>query len=69
MTCVAFVVMLTLGEHVARGHRRMFDQVVSLAVQHYVIVGILALAVGVVLNFLVAAAPEIVQSLRLHKLY
>lgn len=47
----------------------MFDQVVSLAVQHYVIFGILALAVGVVLNFLIAAAPEIVQSLRLHRLY
>ncbi len=47
----------------------MFDQLVSLAVQHYVIFGILALSFGVVLNFLVAAAPETVQSLRLHKLY
>ncbi len=47
----------------------MFDQVVSLAVQHYVIFGITALSLGVVLNFIVAAAPEIVQSLRVHKLY
>ena len=69
MTSAASLAMLAWGSYLADGHRRMFDQLVSLAVQHYVIFGILALAIGVVLNFLVAAAPQIVQSLRVHKLY
>ncbi len=47
----------------------MFDQFLTLAFQHYVIFGALALAVGVILNLVFTAGPEIIQSLRLHKLY
>ena len=47
----------------------MLDQILTLAVQHYVVFGILALTAGVLLNLAFAAGPEILQSLRMHKLY
>ncbi len=47
----------------------MFDALLTIVVQHYVIVGILALAIGGLVNLAVTAAPEIAEHLRLHKLY
>ena len=47
----------------------MVDQLLTLAVQHYVIAGFLAIIAGVLLNVAITAGPEIVQSMRWHKLY
>lgn len=47
----------------------MFDAILSIVVQHYVIVGILVLTVGGLVNLAVTAAPEIAEHLRLNKLY
>ena len=46
----------------------MLDAVFTFAFQHYVIFGIVALCVGVILNLIVTAAPEIVQQVRTNKL-
>lgn len=47
----------------------MFDDFVTLAVQHYVLTAVLVISIGILLNLLIAAGPEIVESLRMHKLY
>ena len=47
----------------------MFDQILTIVVQHYVVVGLLAIAAGVLLNIAFTAVPEIVHSIRMHKLY
>ena len=47
----------------------MFDALLTLAVQHYVVFGSLGLAAGVLLNLAFTAGPDIVQALRLHRLY
>ena len=47
----------------------MVDELLTLAVRHYMIVGFLAIIVGVLLNVAITAGPEIVQSMRWHKLY
>ncbi len=51
------------------GAMAMFDALITLAFQHYVVFGILGLAIGVLLNLAVTAGPDIVQALHLHKLY
>ena len=54
-----------------RFHRAwvMFDWLVTLAVQHYVIFGTLAISGGVILNVVITAAPEVMEQLRFRKLY
>ncbi len=47
----------------------MIDAIIAVAVQHYVIFGLGALAVGIVLNLLITAGPEIVRELRITKLF
>jgi len=47
----------------------MVDQILSLMVQHYLICGIVALVLGILLNLAISVAPEITQSLRSHRLY
>ena len=47
----------------------MFDQFLTLAIQHYVIFGILALAGGILLNLVLMAAPEVLHALQRHKIY
>ena len=49
------------------GSTVMFDVILALMVQHYVIVGFLAIGVGVLLNIAFTAGPDIVQSMRNHK--
>ena len=47
----------------------MFDWLLTLAIQHYVVFGVLAISLGVVLNVVITAGPEIIKSIRFHKLY
>jgi hypothetical protein len=47
----------------------MFDWLLTLAIQHYVITGSLAILVGVILNVATTAGLEIVEQLRFRKLY
>ncbi len=47
----------------------MFDQLLTLAFEHYVIFGVLAIAIGLLLNLALAAGPEIMQAFHRHKLY
>ncbi len=47
----------------------MFDQILTLAIQHYVISGFLAVTLGILLSLAFTAGPEIMHSLRMHKLY
>ena len=47
----------------------MIDQLLTLAVQHYVVFGTLGIAFGVLLNLAITAGSDFFQSLRTHKLY
>jgi len=47
----------------------MFDELLTLAVQHYVVFGTLGIAFGVLLNVALSAGSDFFQSLRTHKLY
>ena len=47
----------------------MLDAVFTFAFQHYVIFGLVAIGIGVILNVIFTAGPEIVEQLRLNKLY
>ena len=47
----------------------MVDSILTFVVQHYVIVGILSIAAGVLLNLVFTAGPEILQQLRTNKLF
>ncbi len=47
----------------------MFDAMLTVAVHHYVAVGLIAIAGGVILNLAFTAGPEIVEQLRIHKLF
>jgi hypothetical protein len=47
----------------------MVDWLLTLAIQHYLVFGIVSIAAGVMLNVLITAAPEIVEELRFRKLF
>ena len=47
----------------------MLDELLTLAVQHYVVFGFLGIAFGVLLNLALTAGPEMFHLLRSHKLY
>ena len=59
--------MLEVGQ--PAGQSSMVDEILTLIVQHYVIAGLIALAFGAILNVAITASPEIMQSMRRHKLY
>lgn len=47
----------------------MFDQLLTLAVQHYVVFGTLGIAFGVLLNLVLTAGSDMVRFLHNHRLY
>ena len=47
----------------------MFDQLLTIAIQHYVIVGFVGIVIGFLANVIVTGVPEVVQAFRTHKLY
>jgi hypothetical protein len=60
---------LSVYERIPDGHPAMFDEFLTLAFQHYVVFGILAVVGGILLNLALTVAPEIMQALHRHKLY